>query len=130
MYSSAELLVAAKTIRPFLPDLLDQDTAEDMDRQLAALITGCQAGQPQENKIADLLSREAPTREWMARFLATDLTVVRGWERLPGISAPGAPKYICPEGDYIWYRLDSSEPIPVCPTHKILLEPAPLNHGV
>ncbi|PSN14178.1 hypothetical protein C7293_12765 [filamentous cyanobacterium CCT1] len=123
MYQSDELLEAAKTIRPFLPDLLGQN-AEEMDHQLAELITRCQAGEPQENQIAALLAHEAPTREWMAEFLSTDqaLKGTRGWERLPGISAPGAPKYACPKGDYIWYRLDVSDLIPSCPTHKIPLE--------
>jgi hypothetical protein len=29
--------------------------------------------------------------------------------------------YVCPFGDYIWYRPHVGTPIPVCPTHNVPL---------
>jgi len=29
--------------------------------------------------------------------------------------------YVCPLGDYTWYRPHIGTPIPVCPTHDVLL---------
>jgi hypothetical protein len=125
MYPSDDLLEAAKTIRPFLPKLLGEN-AEEMDRHLAELIARCQAGEHQENQIAELLASQDAAREWMAEFLKSDgrQETTRSYAPLPGIGSVRAPKYICPEGDYIWYRLYSSDPIPRCPTHQIPLVPA------
>lgn len=123
MYPSDDLLEAAKSIRPFLSKLLEEN-AEEMDRHLAELIARCQAGEHQENQIAELLASRDATRKWMAEFLKNDgrQEAIRNYSPLPGaVGSVGAPKYICPEGDYIWYRLDSSDPIPLCPTHQILL---------
>jgi hypothetical protein len=125
MYQPADILEAAKTIRPFLPELLEQNATE-MDRQLALLIARCQADERQENQIAELLASQDATREWMAAFLDADSLreATRGFNPLPGFAALGASKYVCPEGDYIWHHLDISDPIPLCPTHQLPLVPA------
>ena len=117
--SLTKLLEAAKTIRPFLPQLLD-DQAQEMDQQLADLIIRCQAGEPLENQITSLLAGHNSTRKWMREYLDTDAsqTRSRGYNPLPGIPKIDAPRYVCPEGDYIWHHIDSSDPIPECPTHN------------
>ena len=124
MYPSEDILEAAKSIRPFLPGLLNHQ-AQEVDNQLADLINRHNAGEPLENKIAELLATHDPTREWMRQFLDSkhpaNVTKGLGFNPLPGISAPGAPKYVCPQGDYIWPQIDISDPIPPCPTHNIPL---------
>ncbi len=121
----SNLLKAATSIRQFLPELLGEKASE-VDEQLANLLVRCQDGEPLENQITSLLASHETTRQWMRDFLAPDAarTRNRGYSSLPGIASVSAPKYVCPEGDYIWYCLDSNGPIPLCPTHHIPLVPA------
>lgn len=112
------ILEAAKSIRQFLPDLLGEQ-APEVDHQLADLLNRHQAGEPMENQVTNLLASHPPTREWMYNFLAADAVQTRslGYNPLPGIPKIDAPRYVCPQGDYIWHHIDSSDPIPACPTH-------------
>lgn len=119
--SQSTILKAAKTIRQFLPQLLGEQ-AEAVDQELADLIIRCQAGEPLENQITNLLASHDATRKWMRDFMANGSpppTRGPGYEhnQLPGLAFVGAPKYVCPHGDYIWHHIDSSDPIPTCPTH-------------
>lgn len=118
----SNLLEAAKSIRPFLPQLLNEQ-AQEVDQQLADLILRCQAGELLENQITSLLASHDATRQWMREFLDSDaaLTRSKGFNPLPGIPNIDAPRYVCPEGDYIWHHIDSSDPIPICPTHHCSL---------
>ncbi|WP_207161540.1 hypothetical protein, partial [Trichormus variabilis] len=51
--------------------------------------------------------------------------VSKGFQPLPGQGqALSAQKYICPQGDYVWYRRVVGATIPTCPTHGVLLIPA------
>lgn len=120
MYESQDLLEAVKTIRPFLSQLLDQE-AQAVDSQLAALIARNQAGESVDHLITELLTQYQDTRKWMKQFLQKRSN--RDFCPLPGLpSEISAPKYTCPVGDdYTWYRLDISDPIPLCPTHQVQL---------
>lgn len=113
--SSAPILEAAKSIRQFLPSLLEGQASE-FDQQLSDLLNRHQAGEPLDNQITSLLASNPETRKWMRDFLNT-VRGNNGFNRLPGITSISAPRYSCPHGDYIWHHIDSSDPIPLCPTH-------------
>jgi hypothetical protein len=114
------ILNCACSIRPFLPELMG-DEAAAFDQQLADLLAQAQAGQPVETQILELLKNNPKTRQWAAECLASQ-RVSKGFDRLPGSSgAVAAQKYVCPQGDYIWYRRSSGIPVPVCPTHGELI---------
>ncbi|MEM0979124.1 MAG: hypothetical protein AAGH78_02515 [Cyanobacteria bacterium P01_H01_bin.58] len=117
--SQSNLLEAAKSIRPFLPQLLNEQ-AQKVDQQLADFIIRYQEGEQVENQIISLLASYDATRQWMREFLGVDAALARskGYSPLPGIPKIDAPRYACPEGDYIWHHIDSSDPIPTCPTHN------------
>jgi len=128
-FDPEDVLECARSIRPFLPDLLGSE-AENFDRQLADLLALSKTRTPVNTKILELLTSHPKTRQWAAEFLASQPTSKgansRGYERLPGSSdAVSAPKYACPQGDYVWYRRSVGIPIPVCPTHPQLGELLP-----
>lgn len=114
----SNILEAAKSIRQFLPDLLGEQ-APAVDHQLAELIIRHQAGEPMENQVTSLLASHSSTRQWMRNFLGADAEQTRslGYNPLPGIPTIDAPRYACPQGDYLWHHIDSSDRIPLCPTH-------------
>ena len=66
---------------------------------------------------------------WMAEFLERRLPPevargLRGYEPPLGGEPVAAPKYVCPEGDYTWYRPSVRDAAPCCPTHGVKLAPA------
>lgn len=125
MYSSEDILEAARCIRPFLQELSGSD-AEDLDRQLAELLAA-RDSQGVENQILDLVACREATREWMRQFLENrnfqkgqPLEVQRNYSPLPGSPSPvGAVRFKCPQGDYVWYQFSVGTPAPQCPTHRV-----------
>jgi hypothetical protein len=125
MSQSRDLLDGARSIRPFLANLLGAD-ADNVDRALADLLVQARAGQHVEKQIADLLAIRESTRAWMSGYLARRKAGIRfgGYEAPPGDPSPiAALLYTCPEDDYIWPRRAAGQQIPHCPTHHILLIP-------
>lgn len=119
-FSPEDVLECARSIRPFLPELLGAE-ATRIDQQLADLLAQLQAGEAVDIQILELLKSNPDTFQWIREFLGTK-SVSRGYERLPGGSgAVSAQKYICPQGDYIWYRRSAGISVPVCPTHGELI---------
>ena len=127
-YSPEEILEAARSIQPYLAQLLNPEEAPKIDKQLAELL----AQVPQEStsvsqQIIKLLSSQETTREWVKKFLEDKL--IPGIEKAyqPTLSPYPSPisglvKYACPYGDYVWYQRQVGEPIPICPTHEVTLE--------
>ena len=124
-FDPEDILECARSIRPYLPELLDADTDEAFDQQLSDLLAQAKAGQSVDQQILAFVTSKPKTRQWAAEFLSP-ARIVKGFQRPPGISqTSSAKKYICPEGsDYIWYRRSIAIPIQRCPTHKVLLVPA------
>ncbi|MEB3292251.1 MAG: hypothetical protein VKJ24_03750 [Synechococcales bacterium] len=115
-FNPEDVLEGARSIRPFLPEKLGV-AADEFDRQLADLLTQAQQGQSRDAQILTLLKSHPATYQWIKEFLATKPTD-KGYERLPGGSgAVSAQKYVCPQGDYVWYQRSAGIPVPTCPTH-------------
>ncbi|MBW4661059.1 MAG: hypothetical protein KME15_20480 [Drouetiella hepatica Uher 2000/2452] len=128
MYPSEDILEAARSIRPFLAEQLEAEAAARVDLQLADLLARANAGETVDNLILELLAETDSTREWMFAFLQKQALPestresTKGFNPLPGQgSAIAAPKYVCPEGDYIWYRPRVGVEPPLCPTHNVPL---------
>ncbi|MBD2344906.1 hypothetical protein [Anabaena subtropica] len=122
-FQPEDILEGGRSIRPFLPELLGNDAVQ-VDKQLAELLAQAKAGQQVEQQILEILKSYPDTRNWIAEFLS-EQQVSKGFQQLPGSGeALSAQKYICPQGDYVWYRRVVGATIPTCPTHGVLLIPA------
>jgi hypothetical protein len=123
MYETKDVLEGARAIRPYLKELLEATQAAEIDQELAQLLAQSQVGQKVDNRILKLLANYEGTRTWTAAFLEHNLPpqLARLYLPPPGRTnpIPGVMRYICPEGDYVWYRRSVGEPIPQCPTHQL-----------
>jgi hypothetical protein len=115
-FKPEDVLEGARSIRAFLPEQLGV-AADECDRQLADLLAQAQQGQSVDTQILTLLKGHPQTRQWLSEFLAAKASS-KGYEQLPGSSgAVSAQKYVCPQGDYVWYQRSAGIPVPPCPTH-------------
>ncbi len=131
------VLQAARVIRSYLPILVGP-AATDVDRQVAELLDASE----DKNSTAglrSLLARDEATAAFLAEVLADAphfrppdmqpqylIPKTRGlkWEALPGDPGPivHAGVYVCPHGDYTWYRPAVGVPVPLCPSHGALVK--------
>jgi hypothetical protein len=70
------------------------------------------------------------TRSWLFQRVVGSISTFRslsaGFQVLPGGGEPTIlPRFVCPKGDYTWYRDQVGVSIPRCPAHAIGLVPAP-----
>jgi hypothetical protein len=124
---------AARSVRPYLHTMLAPSVAAEVDAQLAELLTATR--QLEEQDLRVVLEQHDATRAFLERVLddapnfrppQAVSAAVRGYGGLPGHQAPvAADKYTCPEGDYVWYRLDVAAEVASCPTHNTSLRPDP-----
>lgn len=125
MYKRKDIIDSAKNIRPYLTKLLNEVDAKYVDQTLAVLLQQISQGDKNENLVLELLAGYKPTREWLKKYMAHHRPpeVERLFEALPGIASPidGLRKYVCPNGDYTWYKVRSGEPVKYCPTHNVPL---------
>ncbi len=94
------ILNAAHTIKPILPELLDPETAAQVDRQLQTLLTQADAGQSIDNQIIETLRAHETTQTWMRRYLKGEspADITRSMSGLPGEKAatPRKHTHFCP----------------------------------
>jgi hypothetical protein len=126
-----EIREAARAIRAYLPSLLDADAASELDAALAALLAAPDEPAAVDEALVAELERYEATAEWTAAFLEhgmpPELAVhpQRSFSGLPGYGETvQTPKFVCPEGDYVWYRHAVGQEPPHCPTHGELVVPA------
>lgn len=127
MYPAEDILEAARSIRPFLSELLPEAEVKVIDQQLSDLLAQANTRQPINNLILEVLTTHDTTREWLSKFLEDKQQPehLRTVFSLPGNpSMVNADKFVCPQGDYIWYRPRVGIEPPHCPTHKQPLNPA------
>jgi len=63
MYDPEDILEAARTIRPYLSDLLDTESADPIDTQLAELLTQTDTPPAIANSIMAILSAQDSTHD-------------------------------------------------------------------
>jgi hypothetical protein len=126
------VLEAGRAIRWYLPSLVGEE-APQLDREIADLLNAARRGEDVADQVVDLLAARTATHVWAAQLLGDpglrppEVRGLqdRGFQGLAG--EPGivdAMKYICPEGDYVWYRLSVGDPVEECPTHGRIMIPA------
>ncbi|MBD2068086.1 hypothetical protein H6F93_11215 [Leptolyngbya sp. FACHB-671] len=121
MISIDELIEAARTIRPVLPTLLDDETAQHVDQQLAELLNQAKINDREiARPILTLLQSYDTTKTWLVNFSNTGLehkSIFLGGDPASG----SAIQYVCPtSNDFTIYR-EANEDIPLCPTHLVPL---------
>ena len=128
MSDQKDIYEAGRTIRAYLPDLLDSPAdAGQVDAALASLLS--EEDGDIEDQILEQLEQYDATAEWTAAFLEYGIPPElaslgeRGYAEAPGHGeAVRTPKYACPEGDFVWYRHAVGQSPPRCPTHGKLVE--------
>lgn len=131
MNKAKDVLEGARTILPYLAELLEASQAAEINKKLIELLAQSQIGKKVDYRILELLASHEATRTWMAAFLELDLPpeVDRFYSPAPGSMGPVSclSEFVCPQGDYVWSRRSIGEPIPQCPTHQldlVLSDPA------
>jgi hypothetical protein len=126
LFTNSQILEAARTLRPLLPQELDTTTAQQLDQQLAQLLNQTDLDEnTQVDRLYEILESHPKIKSWLDDFLKNLTSTQKTYNRLspdPGLQA--ATKYVCPSGnDYTWFR-EENEPIPLCKTHLVSLVPA------
>jgi len=151
---TALVLEAGRAIRPYLAGLVG-DQAGRIDDHLGEILNRPDPTAA-DTDILDVLDELQPTHDWVSGFYRAGgvppevvkaiqpgaesaeaenrvrIAILGGGASAgdPVLTIPGL-RYACPFGDYVWYRLDAAEPVPMCPRHNVILEAAehPLAKG-
>ena len=130
------VLEAARAVRPYLEDLVGRRSAVDLDGRIAAILHQAERGEDVTEPLRELLGGSEGTAAFLAEVLADapdfrppDVQPafaggpLRGFDPLPGDPDPviHAGKYVCPQGDFVWYRPSVGTPIADCPSHGPVL---------
>ncbi|MCZ4587711.1 hypothetical protein O4328_29155 [Rhodococcus opacus] len=118
---------AARSVRPYLVELVGPAVALAVDAELSELLTCTTGDEDIEHRLREVLDAREGTSVFLERVL-DDLPVFRPprvvaaettrFGGLPGQPLPvPADKFRCPQGDYVWYRPEVGVPVPQCPTH-------------
>jgi hypothetical protein len=132
MVNDDAILDVARSIRPYLSDLLSEaSAAAAVDRDLAGLLADARDGRAVDVAICARLELDPAMHAWAAAFLQHGVPPEERpkWTRGAGdgpsgdVSASISPDvFVCPQGDYKWWRRAVGVPAPVCPTHRVALE--------
>ena len=119
MFTPDQILEIAQSLQPRLHDLLlPIDRAEAIDGQLTELIARFNTGEDVSQEILDLLDEQPELQPYLT--IGTN----KQYNPLPGSGTPIAyPRFKCPDCDYTWSQLESSDSIPLCaknPNHQTL----------
>ncbi|HEX4429894.1 MAG TPA: hypothetical protein VHZ96_11565 [Frankiaceae bacterium] len=139
----------ARSIRPYLPQLLGDESA-DYDRRLVALLASSAQGADTDDALLDLLTSHPDIHGWASAMLEDErhlppdvrqeMEHVRQVERgLPdagfsplanpyGGDPVDAEKFVCPrDGNYVWWRVSVGMQVPTCRDHPddVLVPAAP-----
>ena len=113
-------ILAAQAICPVLPELLDPETAAEIDRKLQTLLTQTETGQTLNNQITEILCEHETTQTWMRRYLKgeTPADITRSIVNSGGnMSAQSRkPTHQCPECNATKAELSNGR-IPTCDAH-------------
>jgi hypothetical protein len=131
---------AARVILPFLGQLVDDPaTAAGLRTRIEELLDKAGKGEDTSAELRATLESDEATKEFTSKVIrdapyfrppGQQLHKLRDagsagqshYSGLPGWPQDiGAPKYVCPYGDAVWYRPDISFPIRECKVHHVLL---------
>ena len=123
------ILEAARTIRSVLAEMPGVDDPAAIDAALAAAVSECDVQAARAE-----LWREPVTRRWAKEFGRLGLPPELVVEQTRGGAAPppgrggivAAPRFRCPQGDYVWYRRTAAASVPLCPSHGVRVVPDPV----
>ncbi|MFJ8961996.1 hypothetical protein ACIRG5_21670 [Lentzea sp. NPDC102401] len=123
------MIELARAIRPCLPELVGDDEARSIDRQLADLLASGGAEADVEARIEEVLRSSPEILRWVQETLNDERLrpphAQRAIERIDSTSGDGeivdAERFQCPQGDFVWYRLSVVYQVPTCPTHQVKL---------
>jgi hypothetical protein len=116
-----DIVDIAARIRDELAALLAAGDVPEVESELSALVERGRRGEPVDTPILRLL-RDHP----VLRERANELSDMSGRAVAP---PPGegrvalSPRYVCPHGDFEFFRIDVSRPVPVCPHDGTRLVP-------
>lgn len=123
------ILEAARTIRSVLAEMPGVDDPAAIDAALAAAVSERDAQAARAE-----LWRQPVTRRWAKEFGRLGLPPELVVEQTRGGAAPppghggivAAPRFRCPQGDYVWYRRTAVASVPLCPSHGVRVVPDPV----
>jgi hypothetical protein len=128
------LLDTARMVRGYLAELVDEDLARDLDRQIAGLLATANNGEDVTESLRRLLSSEDIIQAWAddvrrdPEHRPPELQPRRGPSGYSPLAGGGEPiaaqLFACPFGDFRWYRREIGQPVRPCPTHGAVLVPA------
>ncbi|WUS98882.1 hypothetical protein OHA46_20350 [Streptomyces sp. NBC_00708] len=119
-----QLLTTARTVRGYLTELLGPVEGARIDALLAGALARAAAGEDVGEEVAAVLGQR-PDVLSLATSILADPDHRPPQVRAAWLSGDGEPvdahRFVCAEGDYIWYRLDIGQRAPRCPTHGSVL---------
>jgi hypothetical protein len=128
------LLDTARMVRGYLADLVDEDLARDLDRQIARLLATANNGEDVTEPLRRLLSSVDIIQAWAddvrrdPQHRPPELQPGRGPSGYTPQAGAGEPiiaqLFACPFADFRWYRREIGQPVRSCPTHGAVLVPA------
>jgi hypothetical protein len=120
---------AGRAIRPYLVELVGP-AAGDFDERIAHLLNSGGPSNELATALRDLLNGHEATSAFLEAVLfdapqyrppavQSDYVRSRGYQGPPGEVGVvlHAGKYVCPYGDFVWYRPSVGTDIEECPTH-------------
>lgn len=128
------VLEAARAVRPYLSALAGP-AAGDLDRQISEGLATAACGQDATDLLRSIMGGHPATAAFLEEVLA-DAPLYRPPDLQPSFLRSAQPppgdvglilhagKYVCPDGDYVWYRPAVSVSVPPCPSHGSVLNAA------
>ncbi|WP_261568718.1 hypothetical protein [Frankia gtarii] len=119
---------AARAIRPYLEALIGPAAAGDVDAAIVEAFAADADASAIASRLRLVLDADDDTAWFLAQVLHDAPDYRPPYEQLfisrgIGSAAPAgdpapvaADRYICPAGDFVWYRPDLGTSIPPCPT--------------
>ena len=119
-----DILEAGRTIRSCLTELAELPDPAAFDAAIAAALAAHDV-----EALRTLLWQAPSTRRWTKEFLRLGAPpeLVAGPTRSGSAPPPGhggivaAPRFRCPQGDYVWFRRSAGVPVATCPSHHVRL---------
>lgn len=127
----ADVIDAAKLIRPYLVALVGPDRAAELDSTIGTILAARSDVQDAGEQLRELLTRDHTLLQWVEdalddpQHLPPELQLVRSgdYQQMPGGGdVVPADLYVCPVGnDTNWYRPKIGTAVITCSTHQVLL---------